>query len=677
MRYTPPNQVSVVFLLAILCGSISSSGQNTLNNLGLTAATPSTVAFSMRQLSSFYAGPAFRLRRSSDSELRDVYFDGSGTISLSSQVSFAGGGPATATTLGTWIGANSGTVAIWYDQSGFGRDASQPTSSSQPRFINAGVIERQNGVPSLYFTGSSFLTHNSFPTTGFSGFSANVVAKWTTVGTGIGNIQTLLDNNHTGAQGFAIQDRPDLTARPITFGIAATPSGALVQDNTFTGNGSSRILTFTANNTTVSGFRDGNALTTASISSTNYINQTRFVIGAWFNNGSIARYTTGNIPEVILFPSTLSNANRITLECNQSAYYGVSPMGATNTEFYIQGTPASSACNTTDEQVVWKNSDLVNTQATGNNLVKVQSNSVWDGGAASWNTVSDNGYFQFTATETNTLRMAGLSTTNTDANYTTIQYAFYLLNNGTVRIFQSGVDIGAFGTYATNDIFKIAVEANVVKYYRNATLLYISAIAPSLPLLVDVSINSTGGTITNAIVSNYNTGTFTATATNAGATPAYQWKLNGVNVGINSPSYANSSLNNNDVVSCVLTYLGVCGTATATSNAITNKAVPAPTSIDFYITGTAAASACNTVDENVAWRITDFRNVQGTGNNLVKINADGSNGGWNGGAASWNTVSNNGYFQFTATETNTLRMVGLSNTNTDANYTTIQYAFYL
>jgi hypothetical protein len=388
-------------------------------------------------------------------------------------------------------------------------------------------------------------------------------------------------------------------------------------------------------------------------------------------------FINGGMAELTVFSSALSNADRTTLECSQSAYYTISLTGATNFEFYIQGTPAASACNTTDEQVVWKNSDLVNNQATGNNLLKVQGGGAWNGGAASWNTVSNNGYFQFTASETNTFRMAGLSTTNTDANYTTIQYAFYLQNGGTLGIYESGVNRGNFGSYATNDILKITVEANVVKYYRNATLLYISTVTPTLPLLVDVSVNTVGGTINNAIVSNYNTGVFVANAINAGATPVYQWKLNGSDVGTNNSTYTNTTLNNNDIVSCVLTYTGICGVVTATSNGMTNKAVAAPSSIDFYITGTTAASACNTVDENVAWKITDFRNVQGTGNSLVKINADGSNGGWNGGAASWNIVANNGYFQFTASETNTFRMAGLSTTNTDANYTTIQYAFYL
>jgi gliding motility-associated-like protein len=62
---------------------------------------------------------------------------------------------------------------------------------------------------------------------------------------------------------------------------------------------------------------------------------------------------------------------------------------------------------------------------------------------------------------------------------------------------------------------------------------------------------------------------FTATPVNGGASPGYQWQVNGGNVGTNSRTFLNTAPVDGDIISCVLSSNAVCSTpATAPSNEI-------------------------------------------------------------------------------------------------------------
>lgn len=79
---------------------------------------------------------------------------------------------------------------------------------------------------------------------------------------------------------------------------------------------------------------------------------------------------------------------------------------------------------------------------------------------------------------------------------------------------------------------------------------------------------------------------FTATPSNGGTAPSYQWRLNGVNVGSNSATYASSSLLNNDKISVVMTSNVACVTGNPATSPLVTMTVNPVVSPAAVITGT-------------------------------------------------------------------------------------------
>ncbi|MEL6925838.1 MAG: hypothetical protein AAFO94_17475, partial [Bacteroidota bacterium] len=84
------------------------------------------------------------------------------------------------------------------------------------------------------------------------------------------------------------------------------------------------------------------------------------------------------------------------------------------------------------------------------------------------------------------------------------------------------------------DVFRIEVIDSKVYYSHNGNLFYESANTPTLPLIVDISMQDVGGSISNAVVSNPTDGTFTVNNPDGIGISNYQWQLNSGNVGSNA-----------------------------------------------------------------------------------------------------------------------------------------------
>jgi hypothetical protein len=112
-------------------------------NLLLDQYPGAAAAYSLRKLRTAYTGSAIRVRRSNDNTEQDIGFTSSGDLDTAA--------------LKTFTGANSGFVTTWYDQSENTRNSIQGTAASQPRIVNAGIIERKSGKVGIVFDGSNDL----------------------------------------------------------------------------------------------------------------------------------------------------------------------------------------------------------------------------------------------------------------------------------------------------------------------------------------------------------------------------------------------------------------------------------------------------------------------------------------------------------------------------------------
>ncbi|TRX33531.1 fibronectin type III domain-containing protein [Flavobacterium sp. ZT3R18] len=149
-----------------------------------------------------------------------------------------------------------------------------------------------------------------------------------------------------------------------------------------------------------------------------------------------------------------------------------------------------------------------------------------------------------------------------------------------------GSSISSSNPYTTSVISTTTtyyVEATYSFGYTTPRKAIVATVNPNLPASVSIAASSSGAICSGTSV------TFTATPTNGGATPAYQWKLNGGNVGTNSATYTNSALANGANVTCDMTSNAPCITGNpATSNVVimaVNPSLAASVSIDASPSG--------------------------------------------------------------------------------------------
>ncbi|MEQ8359414.1 MAG: DUF6443 domain-containing protein [Cytophagales bacterium] len=141
--------------------------------------------------------------------------------------------------------------------------------------------------------------------------------------------------------------------------------------------------------------------------------------------------------------------------------------------------------------LTWKN--LVNVKVENNIISKTAGGAAWNAGTSSNEVIGagQDGWIELVVAETNTQRMIGFSDVDSDQNYTSLDFAFYL-NTTSLQVRENGTSkLTVSGGITTGTRLRIERKSNTVKYYRNGVLVYTSLTASSNALMVDMSLYTT------------------------------------------------------------------------------------------------------------------------------------------------------------------------------------------
>ncbi len=145
-----------------------------------------------------------------------------------------------------------------------------------------------------------------------------------------------------------------------------------------------------------------------------------------------------------------------------------------------------------------------------------------------------------------------------------------------------------------------------------------------------ITISVTPGTA----IADGTTATYTATITNGGTAPIYQWNKNGINVGNNSNIYVDNTIVNGDTISCILTSsIAKCLTSL---NAASNKIVMSVNSGTIsFCPGAGTTIASNLIGTTYQWQLNSgsgFANIADginyTGTNTYSLQINNTQSSW-------------------------------------------------
>jgi hypothetical protein len=266
-------------------------------------------AYSLRKLRTAYTGNCIEVRRSSDNATQNIGFVNN-VLDTASLLSF--------------VGAGSGFVRTWYDQSGNARNATQSTAGNQPQIVSSGSLLTDNSKTCVQFNGSSTSLDANALASVFSGTGvfisaatvyktfqtspASVLAAW---GFGSSSSQNPLRwlGQQVSSTSARFDERDNATAT-----IALNTAGGTI---------TTQALGWVNSNTTTQVLRINGAQvgTTTGSGANGVMTLNQFSIGC-LPRANKGNFWGGNIQEIVIY-QTDQSSNRTPIETNINSFYNI------------------------------------------------------------------------------------------------------------------------------------------------------------------------------------------------------------------------------------------------------------------------------------------------------------------------------------------------------------------